>query len=395
MVNAQMNKKLKRKIAVLTGARAEYGLLKPIMEKIRRSPGLTLQIVVTGSHLSAAFGSTYKDIINDGFKIDARVPMYSGNLQKLSAIPISLGRGLIKLTLALEKLKPDFLLVLGDRGEPLMGAIAAAYLNIPIAHIHGGDQCVGADIDDNIRHCVTKLAHLHFPATQKSGQRIQNLGEEKWRIYVVGAPGLDTILKEKLPTKQEIARLFKLDITKPVILLLQHAVSSQIEQAKSQMEETMQAIMGLKLQTIVIYPNVDPGNASLIKVIEKYRHCPFLKIQKSLPHQTFLGLMKTANAMVGNSSSTIIEAPSFGLPVVDIGIRQAERERADNIINVPHQRKAIEKAIKKALTPSFRKKLTGLRNPYGNGTASQRIVKVLERIKIDQKLLHKKFIIRS
>ncbi|MDD4271688.1 MAG: UDP-N-acetylglucosamine 2-epimerase [Patescibacteria group bacterium] len=391
-----MKKKAKKIIGVLTGVRAEYGLLKPVMEQIVKSKNLRLATLVTGCHLDKNSGYTIKDIINDGFKVDAKIPMYGNSGPADLRIPLSLSRGLSGITKALKKIKPDFLLLLGDRGEALMGAIAAAYLNIPIAHIHGGDQCAGADIDDNLRHAITKLAHIHFPATKKSAQRIASLGEEGWRIHTVGAPGLDSILNRKLPSRAKVANLLNLDLNKPIILLLQHAVSSETEKAEKQMEETMRAIIELNFQTVIIYPNTDPGNLAIVKIIEKYKNNPFLRAKKSLPHDIFLGLMKIADVMVGNSSSAIVEAPSFKLPVVNIGIRQADRERSNNIIDVNHDSKEIKKAILKAVYDNkFKLKVKRGKSPYGDGKSAERIIDVLSKIKVDEKLLRKKFISRS
>jgi UDP-hydrolysing UDP-N-acetyl-D-glucosamine 2-epimerase len=275
-----------------------------------------------------------------------------------------------------------------------MGAIASAYLNIPVAHIHGGDQAMGADIDDNIRHAITKLSHIHFTATKKSAQRVAGLGEERWRIHVTGAPGLDSILHEELPAPSEIACRLNLNLEGPVILLLQHAVSSETADAKKQMEATMQAIVKLKLQTVVLYPNADPGNLAIVRVIERYRNYPFIRLEKSLPHDSFLGLMKTAAVMVGNSSSGIIEAPSFKLPVVNIGIRQAARERASNIIDVNHDRDEIKQAILKAIEDkAFRQRVMRCHNPYGDGRAGQRIADILSQTEVNQRLLRKQFVL--
>lgn len=382
-----------KKIAVLTGTRAEYGLLKLIMEKIHKS-NLGLLTLVTGSHLNESSGYTFRDIIRDGFKIDAKISMYPDTKFLDSDIPIFLSRGLNVLTKTLQKLKPSILLILGDRGESLMGAIAATYLNIPIAHIHGGDQCAGADIDDNIRHAITKLAHIHFPATPKSAKRIRGLGEESWRINLVGAPGLDFITHDKNLSAVEISNLLNLNLSEPIIILLQHCVSSEVDEAKKQIEETLRAIIELKFQTIIVYPNMDPGNQVIIKAIEKYKNYPFLQIHKSLPRDVFLGLMKVASVIVGNSSSAIIEAPSLKLPAVNIGTRQTDRERGDNLIDVSHNKNEIKRAILKSINDkNFKTKVNKGKNPYGDGKSAERIVKVLSKIKIDAKLLKKKFIL--
>lgn len=388
-------RKNKRKIAVLTGARAEYGLLRPVMLQIIQCDDLKLLTLVTGSHLNKNSGYTFKDIILDGFVIDDKISMYPNKDLFDGDIPLFLSEGLKGITRALNRLRPDILLILGDRGEALMAAIAATYLNIPIAHIHGGDQCTGADIDDNIRHAITKLAHIHFPATRKSAERIMGMGEEKWRIHTVGAPGLDSILNDKCPPAIKIAAMLDLDLNKEIILLLQHAVSSETKEVERQIEETMKAIVGLKFQTVVLYPNIDPGNISIIKVIKKYNKFPFIKTRASLPHNIFLGLMRLSSVMVGNSSSAIIEAPSFKLPVVNIGIRQMNRERSNNIIDVGHNRAEIKRAVLKAIKDKkFRRRILKCKNPYGDGKASIRIINELRNIRLDKRLLCKAFILK-
>lgn len=385
----------KKKIAVLTGARAEYGLLRPVMEKIAKHPDLKLLTFVTGCHLQKSSGYTINDIVRDGFKIDAKIPMYFRSETNRSDIASSLGGGLQGLSKVFKIITPDILLLIGDRGEALMGAIAASYFNIPIAHIHGGDQCAGADLDDNIRHAITKLSHLHFPATAKSAARLRGMGEEGWRIKIAGAPGLDSIFHRQLPSAKEVAALLQLDLSRPVILLLQHAISSEIGEAKSQMEETMQAIIELGMQTVVVFPNIDPGNLGIIKIIEKYKNYSFLRFHKSLPHDVFLGLMKISNVMVGNSSSAVLEAPSFKLPAVNIGIRQANRERGGNLIDVGHNRHEIRRAIQKAMhDKKFLEKVLRAKSPYGNGRASEIITDALAKVGINEKLLRKKFILR-
>lgn len=389
---------MKRKIAVLTGARAEYGLLRPVMKKISNSPKLELITLVTGSHLIHKFGYSLSEIEEDGFKIDYKISMYPEEFKSSDKnhIPKYLGRGIIGVTTALEKSKPNILVVLGDRGEALIGAIAAAYLNIPIAHIQGGDHCVGGDIDDSIRHAITKLSHIHFPATSKSAGKILQMGEEKWRIFISGATALDSILREKLPAKEKIEEALNLELNQPTILVLQHAVSSETKYAGEQMRETMEAIKELKKQTIVLYPNADPGSSSIISVIEEYKGYPFIHIYKTLPHDIYLGLMKTVAVMVGNSSSGIIEAPSFKLSVVNIGIRQIGREKANNTIDVDYKKDEIIEGIKKALyDEKFSGQVKECVSPYGDGRAASRMVKVLSSIEINKKLLQKKFIARK
>jgi len=378
-----------RRIAVVTGTRAEYGLLYPVMKAIEQQPDLELLVVVTGMHLAKEFGSTYQEIERDGFKIEAKVDMLLSS-DTGGAQAKSIGLGIIGLTQALERLSPDIILILGDRGEPFAAAVAGVHLNIPVAHIHGGDSSWGG-FDEYIRHAITKLALIHFPATKKSAQRIRRLGENPQHIYTVGAPGLDTILRYELIPHQVVLERFGLNLEQPILLVVQHPVTTQIDEASFQIQETMEAIKELKYETVLVYPNADAGSRRMIEVIERYRGLPYLKIEKNLSHLEYLSLMKIAKVQVGNSSSGIIEAPSFSLAVVNIGSRQKGRERAENMIDVSHKKDEIVEAIRFALSnEEFKERLVRCKNPYGDGRAGERIAEILRRIEINPELLKKK-----
>jgi len=376
-----------RKIAVLTGTRADYGILKPILKRINTHPRLDLHLIVTGMHLSDEFGHTIQEIEKDGFKIYARLDTL--NKEDTGAdMARYIGTTIAKLAEVFEDLKPDILLLLGDRGEMLAGAIAATCMNILIAHVHGGET--SGSVDEGFRHAISKLAHLHFVATEEGKQKLISLGEDHSRIFVVGAPGLDDIFENLIPPK-EISKKYDIDLSKPLVLIVQHPVVTEVEEAPHQIRETLGAIVDLKLQTIVIYPNADAGGRRMIKVIEEYgKKYPFIKAYKSLPRKDYLSLMNIATVMVGNSSSGIIEAPSFGLPVVNVGTRQKGRLRAGNIIDVGYNKEEIKNAILKAIyDEEFRKKVKDIKNPWGNGKASEKIVNILANIKIDRNILQK------
>ncbi|MDW7776901.1 MAG: UDP-N-acetylglucosamine 2-epimerase [Methanosarcinales archaeon] len=381
---------MNRKIAVITGTRAEYGLLYPVMQAIQDHSELDLLIIATGMHLSPEHGYTVKEIEKDGFKVDVAVDMLLSN-DTGASISKSVGIGVIGITQALEQIKPDIVLILGDRDEPFAGAIAALHMNIPIAHIHGGDSTTGGCIDEGIRHSITKFAHTHFPATEESAARIEKLGEEPWRIHTVGAPGLDTILNTELLLKEQLIEQYLLNANEPLLLAIQHPVTTQPKNAANEMRTTLEALSELGLQTILIYPNSDAGGRSMIEVIKEHEHLPFLRTFKSLPHVDYLSLLNIADALVGNSSSGIIEASSFHLPVVNIGIRQEGRQRTNNVIDVASDKDKIFKAINTALyDKAFKQKVNKCVNPYGNGKAGLRIAEVLAGIEINQKLLQKK-----
>ncbi|MCW3975768.1 MAG: UDP-N-acetylglucosamine 2-epimerase [Candidatus Bathyarchaeota archaeon] len=378
-----------RKFIVITGTRAEYGIFKPVLKAINERIDVELSLIAIGMHLLKDFGYTINEIEKDGFKISAKI---EGLYSKDSGADMakSIGKGIVKLTEVLDKAKPDILLLLGDRGEMLAGAIAATYMSIPIAHIHGGE--VSGNVDGVVRHAITKLAHIHFPATEESANRIIKMGEAPSRVYVVGAPSLDSILKEDIIEPTELSKKYDLDLSKPILLVIHHPVILEFDNAPSQIRETLEAISELKYQTILVYPNADAGGRRMIEVIKEYEKSPFIKTIESIPYREFLSLMNIANAMVGNSSSGIIEAPSFGLPVVNIGSRQDGRQRSTNVIDVGYNRKGIKAAIKKALyDEDFKRKAKECKNPYGNGKASIRIADILSKIKIDKELLQKRF----
>jgi UDP-N-acetylglucosamine 2-epimerase (non-hydrolysing)/GDP/UDP-N,N'-diacetylbacillosamine 2-epimerase (hydrolysing) len=377
-----------KKIAVITGTRAEYGIFKSVLNEIEAKAGLRLSLIVIGMHLSLEFGHTVDEIERDGFKIAAKIAVLHGEDTKASMAK-SIGECLTKAAEALKLIKPDILLVLGDRSEMLVGAVAATYMGIAIAHIHGGE--ISGNVDEPVRHAITKLAHIHFPATQESAERIIRMGEESWRVHVVGAPGLDLILNERILGSKKVAAKYGLEVSKPVLLVLQHSVVTEADQASDQIRETLEAVKELKHQAVLIYPNADAGGRRMIRVIKEYEKYPFVKTFKSVPHEEYLGLMRLASVMVGNSSSGIIEAPSFGLPVVNIGTRQKGRQRAGNVIDVDYDRKKIVEVVKKALyNREFREKVKHCRNPYGDGKAGKRIAEVLNEIELGKKLLEKR-----
>ena len=377
----------KRRILYITGTRADYGLMRSVLKKIKKHPKLELEIVATGMHLMEEFGMTINEIKKDGFKIHEIDATYENDNKESMANFI--GKFIQLLTKKVKEIKPDIILLLGDRGEMLAGAIVGAYLTIPVAHLHGGE--ITSTVDEFSRHAITKLAHIHFPATEKSAERIIKMGEDQSNVFVVGAPGLDSILNENLIEPTKLSEKYNLNLSKPILLLVQHPMTTEVEDAQDQIRETLETISELKHQTVLIYPNADAGGRRMIEVIKKYEKYPFIKAFKSITHKEYLSLMRIASVMVGNSSSGIIEAPSFGLPVVNIGSRQKGRERAENVIDVGYDKEEIKAAIKAALYDvDFKEKLKNCKNPYGDGKAGVRIADVLNKIKIDKKILQKR-----
>lgn len=376
-----------RKILYISGTRADYGLMRQALFCIRRHPRLELEIAVTGMHLMPEFGRTIKEIKKDRFKIhEIRATYKADNKESMSDF---IGEMVLMLTKKIKYIKPNILLLLGDRAEMLAAAIVGTYLSIPIAHIHGGD--VTSTVDEIVRHAITKLSHLHFAATAKSAERVVRMGEDRWRVHITGAPGLDEILNVRLFSKNEIAKKYHLNLSQPILMVVQHAVTAEIKDASAQMTETMETLKELKYQSIVIYPNADSGGRKMIGAIERYRKYPFIQIYKNMPRKDYLGLLKLSSAIVGNSSSGIIEAPLFNLPVINIGTRQDGRQRRGNIIDVGHNKKQIKEAIRKIIYhKKFKVRIRKSSELYGDGKASERIAGVLAKIKINNRLLQKR-----
>ncbi len=376
-----------RKVAVITGTRADYGILYPVLKAIDSSQNLKLQLIVCGMHLCPDFGMTIKEIEKDGFEIsDKFETVFSSDTGSMAK---TVGLSIMYAAQSFERLKPDIVLVLGDRGEMLAAAIAACYMNIPVAHIHGGE--VSGTVDESIRHAITKLSHIHFPATEDSRNRIIKMGEKEENVFVVGAPGLDVIKSTKYISREEFLNKFGLKDDK-IILMTQHPVTTEIDDVDFQIRETLNAIVSIGKQTVITYPNSDSGGRIIIRRIEEYRQkYSFIKVYKNLSQYDYLNLLNNADVMVGNSSSGIIEAASFKLPVVNIGTRQNGRLRGINVMDAAYSRKEIINAINKSLyDDNYIKSLDKCINPYGDGNASGRIVKILNDIKIDRNLIQKK-----
>lgn len=377
---------MKRKILYISGTRADYGLMRSVLRSIYNHPDLSLDIVVTGMHLMEEFGNTLEEIKEDGFRYHI-IDVQNENDTK-EAMAIFIGKFIQKLVPVVHRLQPDIILVLGDRGEMLAGAIAGVYMSIPVAHIHGGEITTTAD--DYARHAITKLAQIHLPATEKSRHRIIQMGEDASRIFVVGAPGLDQILNEPLLSREELERKYQIDFSKPVLLVVQHPVTLEMDSAPEQIRETLEAVVSLQIQAIVIYPNADAGGRGMIEMIKKYEHIPFIRTYKSLNHKEYLSLLKNVDVLMGNSSSGIIEAPSFGIPVINIGSRQHGRQRSVNVIDVGYNRHDIIEGIDFALhNKEFRANNKNKTNPYGDGHSAEKIVEILSTISIDKLLLQK------
>ncbi len=363
--------------------------MSSVFKKIAAHKNLDLKLAVTGAHLSKKFGLTVNDIKLDKFNIVEQIEsLIDGDTESSRVIGMSIQ--ISAITQTVNRVKPDILLVLGDREESLATAIVGTYLNIPVAHIGGGDKVVG-NIDDHVRHSVTKLAHIHFPTNQESKKRIEKLGEESFRIFNFGNPGLDR-LKEypKLNNKNIFKNLgLKHNYNEKFLIVIQHPLSSEYKESYKQMKVTLSAVNELGLKSIIIYPNSDAGSEGIIKAINENIKNPNFVIFKNIPRLEFINLMRNTSCLIGNSSAGILEAPFLKLPVVNIGNRQKKRLHVGNVQFVPHKKSIIKRAVLKALSNEYKKSIFKIKNPYGDGKSSIKIANLLSKIKINSKLLNK------
>jgi UDP-hydrolysing UDP-N-acetyl-D-glucosamine 2-epimerase len=367
-----------RNVAVVTGSRADYGLLRPTLAALAGDARFDLQLVVAAMHLSEEFGTTVREIVDDGFPIAARVETTD------VVAPADLGRAFSEaiagFSEAFVRLRPDFLVVLGDRHEILSAALAATGLGIAIAHVHGGELSEGS-VDDSIRHCVTKLAHLHFVANKLYGERVCQLGEQPDRVHVVGAPALEAIRSLELMDRTELAAaLGDITLEPPVVVLTLHPASLDPDAAASEASAVVQGVarvLGGEGTVVITLPNDDLGNVETRRALVGYAEAdPRAHAFRALGQLRYLSLLSHADAMVGNSSSGLIEAPAFALPVVNVGDRQRGRLRAANVLDCRPSADDVADALARALESS-RTSLAGAESPYGSGDTSRRILEVL------------------
>lgn len=387
-----------RTVAVFTGNRAEYGLQYPILRAIAADPRLDYKLIVGGAHLQEDFGSTVAEIAQDGFHVDAEVRM-TMRQDTLAATAEAIGTGIVSLAGVLDAMRPDVLVVYGDRYESLAAMIAGTQMGIPTGHIEGGDYTEGGALDDSVRHAMTKLAHLHFATNMQAAERIRRLGEEDWRIFVVGQPSLDLIDAGQFASPQELATELGLDPERPVVLFCQHSVATEADLAVEQIGPSLAALTALAadgFQVVATYPNNDAGGRRIIERLEGLRDLYGVQVHKSLGRWRFHGVLNLIGrvgrgAFVGNSSAGIKETPVFGCPLVNVGPRQQGRLRADNVLDVPYDAAAIEAAVRRATyDEAFREQCRTCPNPYGAGDAGARIAQVLTTMPLDRRLIQKR-----
>lgn len=379
-----------RSIGVITGSRSDYGVYLPLLRAINADPTFALHLFVTGMHLSPEFGLTVKEIEADGFHVSERVETLLSS-DTPESIGKSMGLGAIGFAQVFARSRPDILVVLGDRFEMHAAALAALPFKIPVAHIHGGEITEGA-IDNALRHSLTQLSHLHFVATEEYGQRVIQMGEKPWRVTVSGALSLDNIRAMKLLNRQELEARMGLSFEKRPILVTFHPVTLEYEDTEWHVSELLEALRGFDMPIVFTGSNADTNGRSITEKMRGFvRQRANACLVDNLGTQAYFSLMAQAAVMVGNSSSGIIEAMSFELPVINIGTRQAGRIRPKNVIDVGYGRDEIVAVLRQALEPEARFRLRGHANLYGDGCAAGRILAKLKEVPLDARLLRKSF----
>ena len=379
-----------RKIGVVSVARSDYGIYKPVLNKIQEDSELELYLIVSGMHHSPEFGMTIRDIEADGFAIGDQFEMLLSS-DSPEGVAKSMGLGTIGFAQSYSRSRPDLLLVLGDRFEMLSAVVASLPFKIPIAHLHGGESTEGL-IDEPIRHSITKMSHIHFVSTEVYAKRVIQMGEEPWRVHVSGAPSLDNLNEIELLDRSALQKRAGLDLDNETLLVTYHPVTLEYERTEEHMKALLAALEEVGRQVVFTYPNADTQGRLIIGMIQDFvKRYPKAKIATNLGTQAYFSLMECAAAMIGNSSSGIIEAASFALPVVNIGNRQRGRVHGINVLDVGDAYSEILAGIRDATSPAFRNSLAGLENPYGNGQAAALIVDQLKAVTLDTRLLMKRF----
>lgn len=371
-----------RKIIYITGTRADYGLMRTTLFAISQNQQLDLRLIVTGMHLDAAHGNTQSEIKNDGFEIAGCVDTDLSSVDR-SFMARAIGTMVTGFSTLLEREEPDIVLLLGDRGEMLAGAISALHLNIPIAHIHGGER--SGTVDEPVRHAISKMSHYHFTATQEAAMRLIKMGERDDSVFCVGAPGLDGLLEQALVTRAQCSKNVGFSEDRPIALMVFHPVVQEMDDGPRQVIEIIDALLDQQFQIVLLTPNSDLGGREILQALTDKSGHAHIRIFNHLPRNEFLSWLANADVMIGNSSSGIIEAATFGTPVVNIGKRQMLRERNANVTDVEPDRAKIDAALKKILTVG---KFSG-DNVYGDGATAPRIANLLATISLDKSVLEK------
>ncbi|MHA8054526.1 UDP-N-acetylglucosamine 2-epimerase [Aquirufa nivalisilvae] len=376
----------KKKLLFVTGSRGEWGYIRPLLKLIDKRDDFSYSLCVTNMHLLPSFGESVTEIEKDGFKVDYKINMSIDGYNHVTQVK-SLGLFLVSFADILASDKPDFIVLAGDRGEQLMGAIGGGYTYIPVVHIQAGEK--SGNIDGMARHAIGKFAHIHIASNEDARTRLLKLGEEEFRVHNVGAPQLDELVSGFFSSKEYVKEKHGIDLERDFMMIVQHPVTEEFDIADKQIEETMKAVNKFNMPKVVILPNNDAGSLKVREGIEKFligEHYMFSNIQR----QDYLAILKYAKVIVGNSSSGLLEAPTFKTPAVNIGRRQMGREQGINVIKAEFQENEIFNAIQKALSQTFHEDVqANCINPYGDGRSSERILDILTNTVIDNKLIVK------
>ncbi|MEK6624960.1 MAG: UDP-N-acetylglucosamine 2-epimerase [Bdellovibrionota bacterium] len=377
-------------VGLVTVARSDFGIYRSILKALSSSSTLTCKLIVTGMHLENKAGNSLQEIIDAGYKPDFQVKLtYDSDTP--AGIVHTMSAGLKGFADLFTNFRPDVLLVLGDRFEMMSAVLASLPFSIPVAHLHGGESSEG-NFDEAIRHSITKMSHLHFPSTESYQQRIIKMGEEPWRVHLTGAPALDDLATFPYLAKDDLEKQLGLDLNLPTILATYHPVTFEFEDTGYYIKEFLTAIEQLGIQTLFTYPNADTHGSLIIQAIEDFKKMHrFVHIVPNLGGKRYFSLLRHITALAGNSSSGIIEAASFGVPVVNVGNRQMGRVHGQNVIDVKYDYSSIKKGLELALSDNFRVKVKGMKNPYSVGHAATKVVEVLQSTVYNRALVEKKF----
>lgn len=377
----------RRAVLAVTGSRADYGLMRPVFDSIAKSRDLSLQLLVTGMHLLPDFRDSLADVKSDAFGQIHIAPMLLAE-EGGRAMAQSFSLATHGAAACLEEVCPDIVLVQGDRGEMLAATIAATHMNMPVVHMSGGD--LTGTIDQSLRNAISMFAHIHLTTCNSSSLRLQTVrGEPAERIFQVGEPGLDAIRTMDFLPADTLASELNLDLSQPLVVATMHPVTTERDRSAAQMRQLLEALDALRVQTVFTYPNSDAGSHEMIAVLESFRDRDWIRIVPTLGSRRYLSLLRVASAVVGNSSSALLEGPSFRLPAVNIGTRQHGRERAANVIDVDNDRYQIQNSISRALDGNFRHSLSAVKNPYGDGYAADRTQRILSTVNLSPLLVSK------
>lgn len=376
---------MKKHIVCVTGCRSEYDICYPVLKKMHNDESFRVSVIAAGAHLSERFGYTVKDIEADGFTIADRICTLIDSDREIGKIK---GAGMLLLGLSdsLSRLNPDFVMVVGDREESIVAGLVCTYLGIPLMHLCGGDRTApkAGDVDEPIRHATSKLAHLHFTMNEAHTERLLKMGEEPWRVFTVGDPALDRFAEIPKMSRDEVVSFFgfeDLRAKKPLIMVLQHVISGEVDAGARQLRETIEAVTSLDALCVINYPNTDMGSRDMIREIESSRSLPYVRVTRNIPRIPFVNLLRNIDVLVGNSSMALLEGSFLKIPAINVGERNKDRMNGGNVVFVEPERKKIRTALEKIISDEkYYKTLKKCTSVYGDGKASLKIIRSLKKL---------------